>query len=124
MCTKLAHIKKLKKLNIGTDRPVQTVLTQIRCRRGQRNETNLDDTCRTMTCAPIECSDQPANQSSLFACADLASGHRSSSKYMRFLIKASIGFFSRFLAPFSLTRFIKKCCSPAQLHKAIVVNFL
>ena len=41
MHTKMAHIKNLTNLNIGTDRPVQTVQTQIRHHKEQGNETNL-----------------------------------------------------------------------------------
>ena len=43
MYTKLARIKNIKNLSIGTDRPMQTVQTQIRCRREQGNETNLGE---------------------------------------------------------------------------------
>ena len=41
MYTKLARIKNIKNLSIGTD--MQTVLTQIRRRREQGNETNLGE---------------------------------------------------------------------------------
>ena len=44
MYTKLARIKNIKNLSIGTDRPMQTVQTQIRRRREQGNETNLGGT--------------------------------------------------------------------------------
>ena len=43
MYTKLARIKNIKNLSIGTDRPMQTVQTQIRRRREQGNETNLGE---------------------------------------------------------------------------------
>ena len=43
MNTKLARIKNIKNLSIGTDRLMQTVQTQIRRRREQGNETNLGE---------------------------------------------------------------------------------
>ena len=43
MYTKQARIKNIKNLSIGTDRPMQTVQTQIRLRRKQGNETNLGE---------------------------------------------------------------------------------
>ena len=43
MYTKLARIKNIKNLSIGTDRPMQTVQTQIRRRREQGNETNFGE---------------------------------------------------------------------------------
>ena len=44
MHTKLACIKNIKNLSIGTDRTMQTVQTQIRRRREKENETNLGGT--------------------------------------------------------------------------------